>query len=600
MTTLVEDHSVGGRDEDIGLSCEDLLDLKIDSSSRLLEDPCPPGNVLVFPNNPGVKTRGRSPSHHVGKNHAEMEQREGARLPSSDDTVCSDARVEEEAAAVSTAKIEGYNDVEDHEENAAAPTASQPPPLGGGNHAGSSAASQEEREALRCHACGEEGHYARDCAKKAEVIVCRHCGETGHFQRECPSLLHPRYHGVLRCSSSASQNAADGIGNYEPPSRRTEASSASACFARRFILFAPHKALRAEQQPCSGVEDVENSICGRGGGGKKNKGGASGTPSPAKRNGKGKLNTAVPDEDKRMQSSPDQKEREHCPDDPSSSSRAAHAHAIHRHPAVASNYSKPEIKPNIKLLRHDVIARMIIQAFFLGHGKRRNVLFDIWTSHAYYRIKPSDIVSMSEAWLCKWLANGVIQRFEVLKGRTTQSSLFVNEQQLGASNFILLDEGLQYPELPRYLLDQRKRLSCSFHKIHKTGSSAEKYRQVKHTEEGSSTGGGHEAILGLKSGKPKSGTRSSDCDTDSWGPPDENVSSAEAEDEDKNNFSLNDFLDDSAFILGDHEGVPQKELLECFGDQIHRVRLSALPLLGSSCVAILHYLLDEVHACASW
>eukprot|EP00397_Hematodinium_sp_SG-2012_P043761 GEMP01048721.1.p1 GENE.GEMP01048721.1~~GEMP01048721.1.p1 ORF type:complete len:237 (+),score=51.51 GEMP01048721.1:126-836(+) len=54
------------------------------------------------------------------------------------------------------------------------------------------------------------------------------------------------------------------------------------------------------------------------------------------------------------------------------------------------------------------------------------------------------------------------------------------------------------------------------------------------------------------------------------------------------------------FILGDHQGLQRDDFAQLESrSQVHRLSLGGAALLGSSCIAITHYLLDKIHQCPS-
>eukprot|EP00392_Amoebophrya_sp_AT5.2_P018433 g18968.t1 len=199
----------------------------------------------------------------------------------------------------------------------------------------------------------------------------------------------------------------------------------------------------------------------------------------------------------------------------------------------------------IKQLRHDVLARMIVQAFYLGHGMRWNVVFDILASDGLFRVTASDLKTMTEAWIGKLLA-GTLAKVDF-------------DPFLGVRNsiFVYLDEDAGEGETVENLLSGQ---AVSF-----PGENYNYYVEEEKEEQ--------------------------------------NLAS------DREILKRTALLERMVFVLGDHEGVPDRELgrrrvnggsEEENGGSCVRVRLSRNGLLGSACVAVLHYLLDEhVHVCTA-
>jgi hypothetical protein len=41
------------------------------------------------------------------------------------------------------------------------------------------------KKVVKCHNCGEEGHYSDRCSKGKKVVKCHNCGEEGHYSDRC-------------------------------------------------------------------------------------------------------------------------------------------------------------------------------------------------------------------------------------------------------------------------------------------------------------------------------------------------------------------------------------------------------------------------------
>ncbi|CAD7947247.1 unnamed protein product [Amoebophrya sp. A120] len=485
-----------------------------------------------------------------------------------------------------------------------------------------------QRRVIFCDNCHQPGHYARDCPE-ALRMTCRCCGQTGHFEKHCPELQHELYLyggnedceqtdysiiGDKNTTGSSAPNSSKNISAFltRPPTTRPHNSSAvlrcspgqrAHCGARHFLLFAPHKWLRKEST-------ISKSAA-----------------SKIKR-----------EQDQHDNTSPLSvlQEENLCVE-------------------AATGVKRKSLRP-------DVLARMIQQAFFTGHGKRRNVVFDIWAYEGYYRIKASDVKAMSEAWIAKFLTTAASSYFTENNGSENDQPPAISSksnsktkgatkmppgaaalsshhlqpllsaarsrtvgglrsvfrlEDAGRRKILFLDEEKKYPPLEEWLRREVVQPAASKSRaggtevgaIRNSTTAARSRKQVVSSTSGATTSQDEALIF---------------AQDDSQTSADEGASANEGANrrEEEELLSSDGCAKDHVLLLGDHEGIPlcpgfrnyevmlhglfnqDRAVDECNAcskaniEAIQGVRLSDVGLLGSSCIAITHYLLDTiVHTC---
>lgn len=45
-----------------------------------------------------------------------------------------------------------------------------------------------EKEAKKCHKCGQFGHLGNKCSNKVKKMKCHLCGKSGHLRNECKGI----------------------------------------------------------------------------------------------------------------------------------------------------------------------------------------------------------------------------------------------------------------------------------------------------------------------------------------------------------------------------------------------------------------------------
>jgi len=203
---------------------------------------------------------------------------------------------------------------------------------------------------------------------------------------------------------------------------------------------------------------------------------------------------------------------------------------------------------DISPLKKDMLARVLLQAFFLGHGIRHNVVFDLVAIEGVYRIStfpgtiPNTSSSSTESGTHS-VSNGV-------QGNGSATKLFANEsflmKMLDTLKPIALEPfGPGYePGKSIFVLDEK---------------ANDDFEQLVVSDK---------LLLHVS--------------------PEKLI-----------------FIHPFTIIMGDHEGMMQDDvtLLQSYLDRfdettrVYQCRLGTCSRLGSSCVAIMHYLLDKLHVC---
>eukprot|EP00933_Yihiella_yeosuensis_P079039 TRINITY_DN9111_c0_g5_i1.p1 TRINITY_DN9111_c0_g5~~TRINITY_DN9111_c0_g5_i1.p1 ORF type:complete len:246 (-),score=45.25 TRINITY_DN9111_c0_g5_i1:150-779(-) len=197
-----------------------------------------------------------------------------------------------------------------------------------------------------------------------------------------------------------------------------------------------------------------------------------------------------------------------------------------------------------------MVAALAIQALFLGHGIRNNTILDIWALEGYYRISTlrRDLKTGED--------RGKIQYTEVgmknwLEKFLTPAVRFDSEEKATSGN------AKENPSLQEF-----------FRRSDKISG----------------------AIFCLDEFAEREFQDSLPCPS-SWRGKD---TSDEA-------FASAQNLLETPLFLGDHDGTQcTKDFLEEYlpnGIEVVPTRVGTNSLLGSSCVAIVHYILDKYHAC---
>eukprot|EP00747_Dinoflagellata_sp_TGD_P087411 gnl/TRDRNA2_/TRDRNA2_163615_c0_seq1.p1 gnl/TRDRNA2_/TRDRNA2_163615_c0~~gnl/TRDRNA2_/TRDRNA2_163615_c0_seq1.p1 ORF type:complete len:320 (+),score=49.99 gnl/TRDRNA2_/TRDRNA2_163615_c0_seq1:41-961(+) len=200
--------------------------------------------------------------------------------------------------------------------------------------------------------------------------------------------------------------------------------------------------------------------------------------------------------------------------------------------------------PNVQL-RKDMVAQVVAQALFLGHGVRSNTVLDVWAREGVYRAHTSEprnkITAPDEHAVLNYLSGlspirypeavrHVLSeelRIEETHGQDTQQDTHVADTVCSLPHLVaVLDESAEV-ELEQYL---------------------------------------RELVPAVKAGTAAP-------------------------------------LSDLAFILGDHEGLDAKHhkalkrLCQNTASECISIRLGLASLLGSQCAVIIHFLLDKLHLC---
>eukprot|EP01052_Picozoa_sp_SAG31_P041639 SAG31_NODE_6366_length_2042_cov_1.531652_2_plen_445_part_00 len=422
----------------------------------------------------------------------------------------------------------------------------------------------DERKQL-CHACGEPGHFARSCPKGEPN--CWICGAVGHISSSCPDIRHP----MLRAydarggdlTADTTRFSVGGISDFAPlnmcrPVSTTQesgngaASSAPAasaycsCFARRIVFLAPAKHLF-----------------------------------------------------------------------PPTSDKIAHKrwNAQSRGKAPKGDSSAPAgAKEVVQKIRHDVLARVAMQAIFLGHAVRRNVTFEVFAKEGCYVISPNVKAGLSGKMELEPTQQGVLsylkgagpRRYAHFPPMSESSAVpkVTKYCDVEGGTSVGVPSSIDKEQLPvaslRRLVYLDERAPCDFEQyveqVVEENSADSDNILAEHAEQ----------VLADFLGSETSGLRVVK--------------------------TRRQIISESAIrvleapiLLGDHEGLSKSDLdfaraefaartatrtpLDCHEARhacdisdidLVPVTLSPNSLLASSCVAVVHYILDKWHVCKPW